>query len=49
MNKEIKIEGDGNRVIIYNEGKDGSLYERTIYLQDKEEDDEKKSEIDKEN
>ena len=36
-NEEIKIEDNGNRIVIYSEGRDGSLYERTIYLKDKEE------------
>lgn len=38
MAEEIKIEDD--KIIIFNEGKDGSLYERTIYLRDKENKDE---------
>ena len=36
MEEEIKIEND--RIIIFSEGKDGSIYERTIYLRDKKDD-----------
>ena len=34
MDEEIKIEE--NKIIIFNKGNDGSLYERIIYLWDKQ-------------